>query len=102
MAPSAQANEFDEEMSPNCMCKIVVHEPDEKVLGFHYIGPAAGEVIHGFAIAFKMGLTKAQIEDVIAIDLFQLLSYDDLSLSDCRCSSYRLRSSHSTNGYHEV
>ncbi|KAF4716004.1 hypothetical protein FOZ62_000182 [Perkinsus olseni] len=65
--PSTMANEFDEEMSPNCMCKIVVHEPDEKVLGFHYIGPAAGEVIHGFAVAFKMGMTKSQVEDIVGV-----------------------------------
>lgn len=34
-------------------CKLVVNKADsERVIGFHYLGPHAGEVTQGFAIAF--------------------------------------------------
>jgi len=37
------------------------------VVGFHYLGPNAGEVTQGFGIALKMGATKAQFDDLIGI-----------------------------------
>lgn len=38
----------------HCYLKAVAkREGDQKVLGLHYIGPVAGEVIQGFAVAMK-------------------------------------------------
>jgi len=31
---------------------------DKKILGLHYLGPNAGEVIQGYGVAIKMGATK--------------------------------------------
>lgn len=39
----------------------------ERVLGLHYLGPNAGEVIQGYAVAVKMGATKADIDDTVGI-----------------------------------
>lgn len=38
----------------NCYLKVVaLREGEQKVLGMHFIGPQAGEVIQGFAAAIK-------------------------------------------------
>jgi len=51
-----------------CYLKLVcVKSQAEKVVGFHYLGPNAGEVTQGFGIALKLGATKAQFDDLIGI-----------------------------------
>jgi glutathione reductase (NADPH) len=47
--------------------KLVVDAKSQRVLGAHMIGPDAGEVIQGIAIALKMGATKAQFDATIGI-----------------------------------
>lgn len=37
------------------------HEPNEPVIGLHYVGPNAGEVMQGFSAAMKSGLTKSKV-----------------------------------------
>ncbi len=48
------------------MAKLIcVNTPEtrERVVGFHFIGPNAGEVTQGFALALKLGATKADFDD---------------------------------------
>jgi len=45
----------------------VKRDEDETVIGMHYLGPSAGEVIGGYALALKLGLTKRHLEDSIGI-----------------------------------
>ncbi|ERE88877.1 thioredoxin reductase 1 [Cricetulus griseus] len=40
---------------------------EERVVGFHVLGPNAGEVTQGFAAALKCGLTKQQLDSTIGI-----------------------------------
>jgi len=47
--------------------KLVVDRASQRVLGAHMIGPDAGEVIQGMAIAVKLGATKAQFTATIGI-----------------------------------
>ena len=47
--------------------KLVVDRASQKVVGAHMIGPDAGEVIQGVAIAVKLGATKAQFDATIGI-----------------------------------
>jgi glutathione reductase (NADPH) len=47
--------------------KLVVDRASQRVVGAHMIGPDAGEVIQGVAIAVKMGATKAQFDSTIGI-----------------------------------
>ncbi|EHA99506.1 Thioredoxin reductase 1, cytoplasmic [Heterocephalus glaber] len=51
-----------------CYAKIVCNlQDDERVVGFHILGPSAGEVTQGFAAALKCGLTKRQLDSTIGI-----------------------------------
>lgn len=47
--------------------KLVCAGDDEKVLGIHIIGDNADEMLQGFAVAVKMGATKADLDNTIAI-----------------------------------
>ncbi|WP_028863544.1 glutathione-disulfide reductase [Psychromonas aquimarina] len=50
-----------------CKMKLVCAGPDEKVVGLHGIGFTVDEMIQGFAVAMKMGATKADFDAVVAI-----------------------------------
>lgn len=47
--------------------KLVVAGDDEKVVGLHGIGYGVDEMIQGFAVAMKMGATKADFDNTVAI-----------------------------------
>ena len=47
--------------------KLVVDAQTDRVLGAHMVGPEAGEIIQGMAIALKCGATKAQFDATIGI-----------------------------------
>jgi glutathione reductase (NADPH) len=49
------------------MMKLVVDGPTDRVLGVHMVGPEAGEIIQGFAVALKCGATKAQFDATVGI-----------------------------------
>ena len=39
----------------------------EKVVGFHYLGPNAGEVTQGFSLGIKLGACKSDFDNLIGI-----------------------------------
>src|SRR6266850_2845763 len=47
--------------------KLVVDRASQRVVGAHMIGPDAGEVIQGVAIAVKLGATKADFDATLGI-----------------------------------
>ena len=47
--------------------KLVTQGADERVIGCHIIGDGADEMLQGFAVAIRMGATKADFDDTIAI-----------------------------------
>ncbi len=49
------------------LMKLVVERSSQRVVGAHMVGPHAGEIIQGIAIAVKMGATKAQFDATIGI-----------------------------------
>jgi glutathione reductase (NADPH) len=49
------------------MMKIVVDGATDRVLGCHMVGPEAGEIIQGLAVALNCGATKAQFDATIGI-----------------------------------
>jgi glutathione reductase (NADPH) len=55
------------ERKPRTWVKLVVAGPNERVVGVHVIGMAADELIQGFAVAVKMGATKADFDRTVAI-----------------------------------
>ncbi|XP_033271966.1 thioredoxin reductase 3 isoform X2 [Orcinus orca] len=73
---------------------------EDRVIGFHVLGPKAGEITQGFAAAMKCGLTKQLLDDTIGIHptcaqddvgvtfgtwfLRAELQYRQLSVDSCR------------------
>jgi len=47
--------------------KLICTGVDEKVVGLHSIGFGSDELLQGFAVAMKMGATKADFDNTIAI-----------------------------------
>jgi len=47
--------------------KLVTVGADEKVVGCHVIGDGADEMMQGFAVAIRMGATKSEFDDTVAI-----------------------------------
>ena len=50
-----------------CLMKLVVDDQTDKVLGAHMVGPDAGEITQGLAVAIKAGATKAQFDSTLGI-----------------------------------
>ncbi|KAG5885194.1 hypothetical protein JTB14_012220 [Gonioctena quinquepunctata] len=52
----------------HCYLKVVAMRAGaQKVVGMHFIGPNAGEVIQGFATAIKLNLTVDTLKDTVGI-----------------------------------
>ncbi len=47
--------------------KLVTVGPEERLVGLHGIGYGVDEMIQGFAVAIKMGATKADLDATVAI-----------------------------------
>lgn len=49
------------------LMKLLVDADTDRVVGLHMVGPDAGEVVQGFAVAMKAGATKAVFDSTIGI-----------------------------------
>jgi glutathione reductase (NADPH) len=49
------------------LMKLVVDAASDRVVGLHMVGPDAGEIVQGFAVAMKAGATKAVFDATIGI-----------------------------------
>jgi glutathione reductase (NADPH) len=49
------------------MMKLITAGQDERIVGCHIIGDGADEMLQGFAVAIRMGATKKDFDDTIAI-----------------------------------
>lgn len=49
------------------MMKLIVDAASRRVVGLHVLGPEAGEIVQGFAVAIKAGLTKEQFDATVGI-----------------------------------
>ncbi|KAL4244266.1 Glutathione reductase [Abortiporus biennis] len=56
----------EEEKEPS-VYKLIVTGPEEKVVGIHIIGLGSDEVMQGFGVALKMGATKSDLDNTVAI-----------------------------------
>jgi glutathione reductase (NADPH) len=59
-------NSFTEHRTQASM-KLVTVGADERVIGVHLFGPGSDEMMQGFAVAMKMGATKQDFDDTVAI-----------------------------------
>jgi len=55
------------EHKPNSAMKLITVAPEDRIVGVHVIGPGADEMMQGFAVAVRMGATKADFDNTIAI-----------------------------------
>lgn len=46
---------------------ICLRNEKERVIGMHYFGPAADEVIAGYAIAMKLGMCKEHLDQSVGV-----------------------------------
>ena len=55
------------ECQERTLMKLVVDADSDKVLGCHMVGPEAGEIVQGLAIALKAGATKQHFDETIGV-----------------------------------
>ena len=55
-----------EKKQPSVM-KLITAGDDERIVGCHVIGDGADEMMQGFAVAIRMGATKKDFDDTVAI-----------------------------------
>ena len=51
----------------NVLIKLIVNKDTDKVLGLHYVGENAAEIVQGFSVAIANGLKKAHFDKTIGI-----------------------------------
>jgi glutathione reductase (NADPH) len=49
------------------LMKLIVDHDSDRVVGCHMVGPDAGEIVQGLAVALKCGATKAQFDATVGI-----------------------------------
>ena len=48
--------------------KVICNRSDnERIVGIHYLGPNAGEIMQGLAIAMKLGVKKKDLDLTVGI-----------------------------------
>ena len=52
---------------PRTEMKLVTLGPEQRIVGLHVVGPGADEMLQGFAVAVRMGATKKDFDDTVAI-----------------------------------
>lgn len=50
-----------------CLMKLICAGSEEKIVGIHGIGYGMDEILQGFAVALKMGATKKDFDNTVAI-----------------------------------
>lgn len=58
--------DIDELKSPTSY-KLIVQGSNEKVVGLHIVGESSAEILQGFGVAIKMGATKQDFDNCVAI-----------------------------------
>lgn len=55
------------DVKPKAYFKMITAGKEEKVVGLHCIGPGVDEMIQGFAVAIKVGATRQDFNNTVAI-----------------------------------
>jgi len=65
-----------------CYAKLLCDKTQgEKVVGLHVVGPNAGEMTQGFAVALKCGATKAHFDNTVGIHPTNVEQFTTLSVT---------------------
>jgi len=72
----------EEDFPTNSLSKLICHKKEkDRIVGFHYVGPNAGEITQGFALALKLGATKEDFDAVVGIHPTDAESFMSLGIS---------------------
>ncbi|HVN44243.1 MAG TPA: glutathione-disulfide reductase [Steroidobacteraceae bacterium] len=52
---------------PRSQVKLITAGAEQRIVGLHVAGPGADEMLQGFAVAVRMGATKKDFDDTVAI-----------------------------------
>jgi len=52
---------------PHSAMKLITVGSEQRIVGLHVVGPGADEMLQGFAVAVRMGATKKDFDDTVAI-----------------------------------
>ncbi len=52
---------------PRCEMKLVTAGAEQRIVGLHVVGEGADEMLQGFAVAVRMGATRKDFDDTVAI-----------------------------------
>ncbi|GBE61306.1 thioredoxin reductase [Babesia ovata] len=77
---SVRNDEYDVDMPPTCLSKMICKK-DGTVVGVHFVGPNAGEIIQGLCMAVRKGITKDEIDDTIGIHPTDAESFVNLTVT---------------------
>ncbi|MCF6299765.1 MAG: glutathione-disulfide reductase [Proteobacteria bacterium] len=55
------------EITEKTLMKLIVNTQNDQVIGCHIVGADAGEIIQGFSVALKNGISKSQLNKTIGI-----------------------------------
>ncbi|KAL7944485.1 hypothetical protein V8C42DRAFT_346227 [Trichoderma barbatum] len=58
---------MDPEQKGPTSYKLITAGPEEKIVGLHILGQGSGEILQGFGVAVKMGATKEDFDNCVAI-----------------------------------
>ena len=74
-----------------CRMKLVCAGKEEKIVGLHGIGFGMDEILQGFAVAVKMGATKKDFDNTVAIHptAAEESSYHALRLAHSQAGKHR-------------
>mmetsp|Transcript_101738 Transcript_101738/g.232949 ORF Transcript_101738/g.232949 Transcript_101738/m.232949 type:complete len:516 (-) Transcript_101738:222-1769(-) len=74
--------EEDVDLPAVCLSKLVcLKTEDERVLGFHFVGPNAGEMTQGFGLTLKLGAKKADFDEMVGIHPTDAESFATLEIT---------------------
>ena len=82
---------FQREKGSTCLCKLIVKKENGRVIGLHYIGPSAGEVVQGFALAMKLGATKPDFDQLIGVHPTNAEAFVSLSITRSSGESFQAK-----------
>ena len=61
--------------------KVITEPKEGRVVGFHYLGPHAGEVIQGLSVAMRAGCTKDDLDYTVGIHPTNAEQFVNMSLT---------------------
>jgi thioredoxin reductase (NADPH) len=75
-------NPSEPDFPTNCLSKLICLKGEKnKIIGFHFVGPNAGEITQGFALGLRLGATKEDFDQVVGIHPTDAESFMSLGIT---------------------